>query len=193
MAEETKGAEGAERAPPSDPTKEMSKDFAQLVETSTADGRAKASVRSCTFPQQRNVCHTDLTVTHVCFWLWFALVMCGAGWRPHGRVGDAAGCGKEDPRGAWAISYPGWRRPRNACSDADACGWFVHTQGGDSVATAKIAKLMIDLCWEARNLEQLIAQTLLLCKRRSQSSRVRACRAHATAFWATWLVCCCRG
>lgn len=45
--------------------------------------------------------------------------------------------------------------------------------GGDSTATAQIATLMLDLCWEARNLDQLNAQILILCKRRAQSTRVR--------------------
>lgn len=46
--------------------------------------------------------------------------------------------------------------------------------GGDSIATAKLATLMLDLCWEARNLDQLNAQILILCKRRAQSSRAIA-------------------
>lgn len=46
--------------------------------------------------------------------------------------------------------------------------------GGDSTATAKLATLMLQMCWDASNLDQLNAYILIISKRRQQSGRAIA-------------------
>ena len=111
MAEETKGSEGVELQASPDPTKEVSKDFVVLLESSSADARAKASV-CCVCSAGTARCVARRWLTFVC------TVRVSTGWRPDRCPGVAAGSGKEDSRGAWLRRQAlGWTHGRERVYD----------------------------------------------------------------------------